>query len=134
MPEKIEWERAESGDPELEKIKYSSFYTLSFKGSEFILLGSNNSPGRDDSLMLTSEPGYSLFYGKWELRDSLVIINYRKVYGFLNLPGDTMIKEQTDTLLLRKESLIFNNENYKQHSKIDTNIINRFWQQAAEVE
>lgn len=132
VPVKIEWKSAVEGDPELGKIKYSSFYTFSFRGSEFILVGSTNAPGSGDSLTLASEPGYTLFYGKLKIRDSLVVAEYKKVYGFLNLPGDTMRKERTDTFVLRNDLLIFNSEAYKQYSKVDTNRINGFWVKAKE--
>lgn len=132
VPVKIEWKSAVEGDPELEKIKHSSFYTFSFTNSEFILVGSTNTPGDSDSLILASEPGYSLFYGKWKMQDSLIIAEYKKVYGFLNLPGDTMLKERIDTFILRNDFLVFKNEIYKPYSKIDTNMINSFWTKAKE--
>jgi hypothetical protein len=133
IPANIEWKSAMDGDPELEKIKYSSFYTFSFTKAEFIFVGSTNTLGDGDSLILASEPGYTLFYGKWKIQDSIIIAEYKKVYSFLNLPGDTMLKERVDTFILRNGFLIFKDEMYKPYSKIDTNLINSFWMKAREV-
>ncbi len=133
VPAKIEWKSAVEGDPELDKIKNSSFYTFSFTNSDFIFVGSTNTLGVNDSLILASEPGYSLFYGKWKRNDSLVIAEYRKVYSFLNLPGDTLLKDRTDTFILRNDFLIYQNEIYKPYSKFYTNKLNNFWRQAKEV-
>lgn len=133
VPAEIEWKSAVEGDPELEKIKNSSFYTFSFASSDFIFVGSTNTMGANDSIIIASEPGYSLFYGKWKRIDSVVIAEYIKVYSFLNLPGDTMLKDRTDTFILRNDLLIFNKEVYKPFFKIDTNTINNFWKQAKEV-
>lgn len=133
VPVKIEWKSAVEGDPELEKIKYSSFYTLSFRNSEFILIGSTNAPANGDSLMLASEPGYTLFYGKWKMQDSLVVAEYKKVYGFLNLPRDTTSAKRIDTLILKNDLLVFDNETYKQHTNIDTSTLNNLWRKAKEI-
>lgn len=133
VPVKIEWKSAVEGDQELEGINHASFYIFSFAKSEFILVGSTNAPGDNDSLIIASEPGYSLYYGKWEMRDSIVLTKYKKVYSFLNLPGDTMmLKERVDTLILRNEILIFNSEPYKPYTNTDTGKISRFWRQAKE--
>ena len=44
-----------------------------------------------------------------------------------------MLKARTDTFILRNDFLIFENDVDKPYSKIDTNMINRFWKQAKEV-
>ena len=96
--------------------------TFSFGHSEFIIVGSTNTLSDSDSLILASEPGYTLFMGKWKMYGSFVIAKYKKIYSFLNLPGDSMLKESIDTFILRNDFLIFNNEIYKPYSKIDTNM------------
>ncbi|MET0637060.1 MAG: hypothetical protein ABWZ25_13605 [Chitinophagaceae bacterium] len=134
VPVNIEWKSAVMGDPELDKIKYSSFYTFSFKDSEFILIGSTNAPNGGDSIILASEPGYTLFSGSWEMQDSLVLTKFEKVYSFLDLPDDRLFRERRDTFVVRGDRLLFNNETYKPFNKFDTSILNSFWVKAKEAE
>jgi len=81
IPENVKWKSADENDPELKRIKYSSFLTFSFKTpSDFIIIGSTNSPGDQDSILLATEPGYNISRGKWQpgKDTNIILIKYKK--------------------------------------------------------
>ncbi|MCB0777168.1 MAG: hypothetical protein KDB99_12715 [Chitinophagaceae bacterium] len=131
IPQNIEWERPMKGDPELDEVTYSSFWTYSFTDSEFIILSSTNTI-IGDSIVFFSEPGYDLYHGYYTLKDSLVITEYKKIYSFINFSLDSTSKK-TDTLLLKNDFLISDNKPYKLFTKLDTSVINTLWTKALEM-
>lgn len=79
VPKNIDWLKPDSSGLGLDSVlRYSDFETLCFSEGQFDLINSTNSYSiGDDSLVFEFEPGLLLSRGKWELKDSQILVEYK---------------------------------------------------------
>lgn len=115
VPKKINWLKPDSGDKQIDSlVRYADFTTLCFSENQFDLINSTNSYSLGyDSLVFEFEPGIMLFRGKWEVKDSLILIEHRLKFS-AQYPTGKNSESVRDTLVITpdKSELIFNGEHF----------------------
>ncbi|QEC79312.1 hypothetical protein [Mucilaginibacter ginsenosidivorax] len=111
IPDNIKWLSPKSGDVSIDTIvRYANFRTLCFDNENrfYIFQSTQSFPKKYDSLIFESEPGISLYKGKWRFVDSgKIMLSYKlKKESFkLIIPIDTTKKLFFNGVIYKRTNL-----------------------------
>ena len=132
VPRTIVWEQPFPQDAEMSGIQYADFSLLCFRSQQqFMRVSSYHTRGRNDTILVATEPGVSVAFGRYYVEPNRLVVTSKISYRTIDFRSAGM-KDQvhTDTLLLIGQRLVYQGIEYRPYTKLAGQRIASFWAHA----
>ena len=127
VPRAIAWVRPFPLDAEMQEIQYADFSLLCFRArGQFMRVSSYHSLGPGDTIIVATEPGFRVDFGRYRIEPNQVVVTSKSVYQSINFVPLGK-KARTDTLSLTGRTLWYKGIEYRPCTKLSGRSINSFW-------
>jgi hypothetical protein len=129
LPRTISWVRPFPHDAELRGIQYAAFPLLCFRDQgQFMLVSSSHSLGDNDTIIVATEPGVRVAFGRYRVAPKRLVVTSKTVYrtiDFRLVRGPD--RPRTDTLTFTGQRLVYQGVEYRPYTELPGQSIRSFW-------
>jgi hypothetical protein len=132
VPRTIVWEQPFPQDAEMSGIQYAAFSLLCFRSQhQFMQVSSYHSRGRNDTILVATEPGVSVAFGRYRVAPNRLVVTAKIGYRTIDFrPTGRQDQVHTDTLSLTGSRLVYQGVEYRPYTKLAGQRIASFWAHA----
>lgn len=128
VPRTITWVQPFPHDAEMRGIQYADFPLLCFRDQgQFMRVASYHSRGDNDTIIVATEPGIKVDFGRYRVERTRVIILSKTMYRTINFTPSIKNEARTDTLSVRGHYLVYKGIAYRPYTKLSGQSISSFW-------
>lgn len=128
VPRTIAWVQPFPHDAEMSGIQYADFSLLCFRDQgQFMRVSSYHSRGDNDTIIVATEPGIKVDFGRYRVEPTRVLVLSKTRYRTINFTPSVKDKARTDTLSFRGQHLVYKGIEYRPYTKLSGQSIRSFW-------